>query len=869
MKKIFGLMAILACLFAVTLGTQAPTLVKAGSTLEISSDYIFTENLDEPIVVTADNLMIDGDGYTLQGPGTGRGTGIYLDGRSNVTIRNLTVIGWEFDILLSNSSNNTISANTIKYYDTKVRWGGLWLRSSSNNNISGNTITRNYLGLVLEAASNNNIFGNTITANSFGLSVLQSSSHNNIFGNTITMQDFGIFLKSSSNNNSIFGNTITNTRWSIYLEISSNYNRIYGNTITNNIEVGLWTGLWLQSSSHNSISGNIITNKGTGIQLWDSSNHNRIYGNTITANNETGLWLYEGSSNNVIYHNNIIDNGMQVNDTNPAANDWHHPELLEGNYWSDYPGEDLDGDGIGDTDTPWPGPNYDAYPFVRESGWISAPTYITFTEDRYEPIVVTTDNSVIDGNGYTLQGPGSGTGIYLTGRSGAIIKNLTITGWGASVYMDFCHNVTIVNNLIADNEVGVNMGADSSHITLTGNTLSNNHLGVYMRMFCSDITIFNNTISHNDDGVHMEYCSRVRIANNTISHNHLGVRLWPQVTPTYVLGVRLWPPTHVILVNNTILFNYDGIHMVYASNVNITNNLIFWNDINGVYLENCSDITIFLNTVIDNMNQVYDNKANHFDNDTIGNYWSDYTGIDTNGDGIGDTPYLIDADSMDNYPLIHPLKTLPVVPPSVDFTYSPTDPSLEDTIDFMDASTDPDGSITAWDWDFGDGATSTEQNPTHQYADKGEYTVQLTVTDNDGLTNTTEQTITLRNLPPTASFTFSPSEPTVGEDVLFSDASSDPEGQPIMAWNWDFGDGTTSNEQNPTHVYETSGSYLVTLTVTDDEGLEGTSSTTVEVQPAEKEEEEEGVFIPGFSLKMGLFAALTLCVFRLRKRRRI
>ena len=863
MKKTFGLMAILACLFAVTLGTHAPTLVRAGSSLEISTDYTFTKDLDESIIVTADNLVIDGNGFTLRGPGTGSGTGIYLNGRSSVTIRNLTVIGWEFDILLSNSSNNTISDNTIKYYDTKVRWGGLWLQSSSNNNISGNTITRNYLGLVLEASSNNNIHGNTITANWVGISVLQGSINNSISGNTITMQDFGVWLQSSSNYNSLFGNAIINTRWSIFIEASSNYNQIFRNTISNDIEVGLWTGFWLQSSSNNNISGNIITNKGTGIRLEASSNYNSIYKNTIIANNENGLWLFEGSSHNFIYHNNIIDNGRQANDTNPTTNFWHHPELLEGNFWSDYLGADdgsgtgkhaIADDGIGDTSIPWPDPNFDFYPFVQESGWLGVTTYITFNEDRYEPIVVTTDNLVIDGNGYTLQGPGSGTSISLTGRNNVTIKNLMITGWKDGVYMDSCQKVTLVNNIIADNEVGVNMGEESSHITLTGNTLSNNHLGVYMRMFCNDITIFNNTISHNEDGVHMEYCSRVRIANNTISHNHLGVRLWPQVTPTYVT-----------VVNNTIFKNYDGIHMVYASNVNITNNLIFWNDINGVYLENCSDITIFLNTVIDNMNQVYDNKANHFDNGTIGNYWSDYTGIDTNGDGIGDTPYLIDADSMDNYPLIHPLKTLPVVPPSADFTYSPTDPSIEDTIDFMDTSTDPDGTITAWDWDFGDGATSTEQNPSHQYADKGEYTVQLTVTDNDGLTNTAEQTITLRNLPPTASFTYSPSEPTVGEEVLFSDASSDPEGQPITSWTWDFGDGTTSNEQNPTHVYETSGSYLVTLTVTDVEGLEGISSKTAKVQPVE----EEGVFIPGFSLEMGLFAALTLCVFSLRKRRRV
>ena len=85
--------------------------------------------------------------------------------------------------------------------------------------------------------------------------------------------------------------------------------------------------------------------------------------------------------------------------------------------------------------------------------------------------------------------------------------------------------------------------------------------------------------------------------------------------------------------------------------------------------------------------------------------------------------------------------------PSASFTYSPADPSTEDTVNFADTSTDSDGTIVFRYWEFGDGTTSTEQNPSHQYGNMGEYTIMLTVTDNDGGRNTVEQAVTILSKP--------------------------------------------------------------------------------------------------------------------------
>jgi PKD repeat protein len=147
-------------------------------------------------------------------------------------------------------------------------------------------------------------------------------------------------------------------------------------------------------------------------------------------------------------------------------------------------------------------------------------------------------------------------------------------------------------------------------------------------------------------------------------------------------------------------------------------------------------------------------------------------------------------------------------------------------VTFTDQSSDLDGVIAAWSWDFGDGASSTEQNPTHTYTASGTYNVTLTVTDDDGDTGLASQALSVTdvNQPPTAAFSWEPNKLA----VTFSDASSDGDGS-VVTWSWDFGDGTISADQNPSHAYASAGAYNVTLTVTDNEGATGTTSQGVTV----------------------------------------
>lgn len=148
------------------------------------------------------------------------------------------------------------------------------------------------------------------------------------------------------------------------------------------------------------------------------------------------------------------------------------------------------------------------------------------------------------------------------------------------------------------------------------------------------------------------------------------------------------------------------------------------------------------------------------------------------------------------------------------------------------ASTDSDGTIVSYAWDFGDGNTGTGVTPSHTYMMNGNYTVSLTVTDDagDSGTATTTTAIGLGNIPP-ASNPNGPYSGTVGNAVMFDGtASSDPDGN-IVSYNWDFGDGNVGSGQTPGHIYTTPGTYNVTLTVTDNAGATDSAMTTATILP--------------------------------------
>jgi len=141
-------------------------------------------------------------------------------------------------------------------------------------------------------------------------------------------------------------------------------------------------------------------------------------------------------------------------------------------------------------------------------------------------------------------------------------------------------------------------------------------------------------------------------------------------------------------------------------------------------------------------------------------------------------------------------------------------------------SSDPDGTIASYSWDFGDGtAAGTGATPSHTYATAGTYTVKLTVTDDRGGTGSVTHTVTA-NTAPTASFTSTTSNLAASFDGT---ASADSDGT-IATYSWDFGDGTAAGSgTTPSHTYAAAGTYNVKLTVTDNLGATGSVTHSVTV----------------------------------------
>ena len=150
-------------------------------------------------------------------------------------------------------------------------------------------------------------------------------------------------------------------------------------------------------------------------------------------------------------------------------------------------------------------------------------------------------------------------------------------------------------------------------------------------------------------------------------------------------------------------------------------------------------------------------------------------------------------------------------------------------------STDPDGTIASYDWDFGDNTTGAGATVTHTYT-AGTYTVMLKVTDNAGATNTATSNIviTAANAPqPPVASAGGPYSGTEGTAVQFDGSGSmDPDGT-ISSYSWDFGDSSAAGTGvMPTHTYSAAGNYTVTLTVTDNSGMTGSSTAMANITAA-------------------------------------
>jgi parallel beta-helix repeat protein len=292
--------------------------------------YKFTAEINGSLVVERDNIVVDGSGYMLLG--TGSGNGISLDGRSNVTIKGITIEAFEYGIYLSSSAGNTLYANTI----TNSTYDGIRMSSATSNSISASTMTNNdEAGICLYYSSGNSISANTITNNSdYGIWVYDYSNSNSVFANNVTNNNYYGIKMDSSYGNSISANNITNNgHYGIRLEFSSS-NSICANNVTNNGYSGtiaeFYSGILFYSSNNNNVSSNNVANNkidgiytdvssGNGISANNVVNNrygielrtcscSSVFANNVANNSYCGIHFWMSSSNNSVCANNVTNN---------------------------------------------------------------------------------------------------------------------------------------------------------------------------------------------------------------------------------------------------------------------------------------------------------------------------------------------------------------------------------------------------------------------------------------------------------------------------------------------------------------------------------------------------------------------------------
>jgi parallel beta-helix repeat protein len=302
-------------------------------------------------------------------------------------------------------------------------------------------------------------------------------------------------------------------------------------------------------------------------------------------------------------------------------------------------------------------------------------------------------SDIITGNTFSS----SDIGVLIEYSKGNTISNNTFTNlYDAGIWLfSSCENNNLLNNTITDPvgitgwsgiSIGATPGAEANNNTIKGNIITGGGDGAGINIYNSDSNLIqDNTITDSQNGIYLGHANGNEIINNVVKANGIlniptgdntGLELFHSSNNVVANNSISFPQSYGLLLsgssqNNTIQCNsidvcVQGVGVYNLSNSNsLINNLVKANQKSGIIINNATGNILYTNDFIGNSALSYDNGGNTWNMNGKGNYWSDYQGVDSNHDGIGDTPRVISPAGKDNYPIIQEIPLSQFTPPEM------------------------------------------------------------------------------------------------------------------------------------------------------------------------------------------------------------